>query len=375
VALATVARTDWPPYRQHALDLIATSLRTGTQVDGPNTAALEAAWREETGAGECLTCSRGTAARSGALAAAGVAGKEVIVPRFTFSGSIFPIIMAGAKPVYEDIDPHTYCVAAETVSRVVTKDTAAILPVHIHGYPIDLAPIRDAIPDHVHIIEDACHAVGSILPDGRRAGRFGLAASYSLNQTKALQGGEGGLIVTDDGDLAETMHALRCFGERWDEVSPRTYIVEDARGGNYRIDELCAAVTLGNLPYLAEYTERARMNAATMISYLQDIPGIDPPAAVAGHSWQKFRVRTSSREMRDKALAALEAAGIPVCLWQVAAMPDHTAFRDPDADVPVSRQMLEDSFFFFTERNPLHAQTEDVVSRIGEKAREVLLSL
>jgi perosamine synthetase len=238
-----------------------------------------------------------------------------------------------------------------------------------------LAPIRDAIPDHVHIIEDACQAVGSDLPDGRRAGRFGLAASYSLNQTKPLPGGEGSLIVTDDGDLAETMHTLRCFGERWDEVSPRTYIVEDPRSGNYRIDELCAAVTLGNLPYLVEYTERARMNAATMISYLQDIPGIDPPAAAPGHSWQKFRVRTSSREMRDKPLAALEAAGIPVCLWQVAAMPDHTAFRDPDADVPVSRQMLEDSFLFFTERNPIHAQNEDLVSKIGEKAREILLSL
>ena len=79
--------------------------------------------------------------------------------------------------------------------------------------------------------------------------------------------------------------------------------------------------------------------------------------------------------MRDKAKAALEAAGIPVCLWQVAAMPDHTGFRDPNADVPVTRAMLDDSFLFFTERNPSHAQTEDVVSKIGEKAREVLLAL
>ncbi len=366
---------DWPPFRQEALDLIETSLRTGKLVDGPNTAALESAWREDTGSEYCLSCSSGTAALYMALAVAGVEDKEVVVPAFTFSGSIFPIIMAGAKPVYADVDPHTYCVTAETVARVVTKKTAAILPVHIHGYPIDLQPIRDAIPEHVHIIEDACQAVGSDLPDGRRAGRFGLAAGYSLNQTKALPGGEGGLIVTDDPELAETMHTLRRFGERWDEVSPRTYIVEDKRGGNYRIDELCAAVTLGNLPHLAGYTEQARMNAATMISCLQDIPGIDLPAAALGHSWQKFRVRTPSRAVRDKALAALEAAGIPVCLWQVAVMPDHTAFRDANAEVPVARQMLEDSFLFFTERNPIHAQSEDVVSKIGEKAREVLLAI
>ncbi|MGD9711568.1 MAG: DegT/DnrJ/EryC1/StrS family aminotransferase [Thermomicrobiales bacterium] len=366
---------DWPPFRQHALDLIEASLRTGKLVDGPNTAALENVWREDTGAAYCLSCSSGTAALYMALAAAGVEGREVVVPAFTFSGSIFPIIMAGAKPVYADIDPHTYCVTAETVTRVVTKKTAAILPVHIHGYPIDLQSIRAAIGDDIHIIEDACQAVGSDLPDGRRAGRFGLAGGFSLNQTKALPGGEGGLIITDDPDLAETMHTLRRFGERWDEVSPRTYIVEDRRGGNYRIDELCAAVTLGNLPHLAGYTEQARMNAATMISYLQDIPGIAPPANTAGHSWQKFRVRTGSQSARDKALAALDAAGIPVCLWQVAPMPDHTAFRDVDADVPVARQMLEDSFLFFTGKNPIHAQNEDVVSKIGEKAREVLLSI
>lgn len=373
--MSAFSLNDWPPFRQSALDLIEQSLRNGKLVDGPNTAALEAAWQQDTGAAFTLSCSSGTAALYMALAAAGVEGREVIVPAFTFSGSIFPIIMAGAIPVYADIDPHTYCVTAETVSRVLTKRTAAVLPVHIHGYPVDLQPICDAIPADVPIIEDACQAAGTELADGRRAGRFGLAGGFSLNQTKALPGGEGGLITTDDGDLAETMHTLRRFGERWDEISPRTYIVEDKRGGNYRIDELCAAVALGILPELADLTEQARMNAATMISFLQDIPGITPPAAAQGHSWQKFRVRASSRAKRDQALAALEAAGVPVCLWQVAAMPDHTAFRDPDADVPISRQMLDDSFLFFTERHPIHAQSEDVVSKIGEKAREVLLNL
>lgn len=117
------------------------------------------------------------------------------------------------------------------------------------------------------------------------------------------------------------------------------------------------------------------MNASIMISYLQDIPGLCVPAAAPGHSWQKFRVRTVSKAARDKALAAITEAGLPVSLWQIAAMPDHTAFHDPHADVPVARAMLEDSFLFFTERHPIHAQTEEVVSKIGEKAREVLLAL
>jgi perosamine synthetase len=306
-----------------------------------------------------------------ALAALGVAGREVIVPAFTFSGSVFPIIMAGATPIFADIDPATYCVTPETVERVLSTRTAAVMPVHIHGYPADLEGIQAILPEGVRIIEDACQAVGSTLVDGRRAGRFGLAGGYSLNQTKALPGGEGGLIVTDDGDLAERMRTLRRFGEQWDEVSPRTYIVEDRWGGNYRIDELCAAVALGHLPYLMPFTEQAQRNAAILIEALEGLPGLRLPATNPGHSWQKFRVRTESAEARDRAIGLLDDHMVPVCRWQVAAMPDHTAFRDPNADVPEARAMLDDSFVIFTERWPLHAQSEDVVRGVAETIKRV----
>lgn len=362
---------EWPPFRPYALELIETSLRTGRLVDGPNTAALEAAWKDATGAIYTLSCSSGTAALYLALAALGVAGREVIVPAFTFSGSVFPIIMAGATPIFADVDPATYCVTSESVARVLSPRTAAAMPVHIHGYPADLDGIQAVLPEGVRIVEDACQAVGSTLADGRRAGRFGLAGGYSLNQTKALPGGEGGLIVTDDADLAERMHTLRRFGERWDEVSPRTYIVEDRWGGNYRIDELCAAVTLGHLPHLDPFTEQARRNAAILIEALDGLPGLRVPAADPGHSWQKFRVRTESAAARDRAMALLDEHMIPVCRWQVAAMPDHTAFRDPNADVPEARALLEDSFLIFTERLPLHAQSEEAVRAVAETIRRV----
>jgi dTDP-4-amino-4,6-dideoxygalactose transaminase len=220
--------------------------------------------------------------------------------------------MAGATPIFADIDPATYCLTAETVERVLSPRTAAILPVHIHGHPADLEAIKAVLPAGVPIIEDACQAAASNLADGRRAGRFGLAAGFSLNQTKAFPGGEGGLIITDDGDLAERMHTLRRFGEKWDEISPRTYIVEDKWGGNYRIDELCAAVALGHLPYLAEVTEQGRRNAAILISYLDGLPGLRVPASDPGHSWQKFRVRTTSAAARDRAIGLLDEHMVPV---------------------------------------------------------------
>ncbi|HEY8447733.1 MAG TPA: DegT/DnrJ/EryC1/StrS family aminotransferase [Thermomicrobiales bacterium] len=366
----TFAFQDWPPFRPDALSRIEKSLRSGILVDGPNTSELERAWAEDTGAPYCLACSSGTAALYLALAALGVEGKEVIVPAFTFSGSVFPIIMAGAKPVFADVDPATYCVTAETVQRVLSPRTAAVMPVHLHGYPVDLRPIQEILPPGVHIIEDACQAAGTTLPDGRRAGRFGLAGAYSLNQTKAFPAGEGGLVVTDDPDFYERMRTLRRFGEKWDERSPRTYIVEDRRGGNYRIDELCAAVALSHLPHLAEVTELARRNAETLLECLSGLPGLRLPASDPGHSWQKFRVRTASAAARDRAMARMEAAGIPVCRWQVAAMPDHTAFRDPSADVPVARELLEDSFLFFTERWPLHHQPEGLVEAVGAAIRQ-----
>jgi perosamine synthetase len=332
---------------------------------------LEADWKTETGAAYTLACSSGTAALYMALAALGVSGREVIVPAFTFSGSVFPIIMAGATPIYADIDPATYCVTGETVERVLSPRTAAVMPVHIHGYPIDLAEVAAVLPSGVHIIEDACQAVATTLQDGRRAGRFGLVGGYSLNQTKALPGGEGGLIVTDDGDLAERMRTLRRFGEQWDEISPRTYIVENRDGGNYRIDELCAAVTLGHLPHLASVTEQGRRNAAILHEHLDGLPGLRLPASDPGHSWQKFRVRTESAAARDRAMALLDEYMIPVCRWQVAAMPDHTAFRDASAEVPEARALLEDSFLLFTERWPLHAQSEATVTTIAETIRRI----
>jgi dTDP-4-amino-4,6-dideoxygalactose transaminase len=361
---------DWPPFRPESLALIETSLRAGILVDGPNTAALERAWADDTGAPYALSCSSGTAALYMSLAALGVAGKEVIVPAFTFSGSVFPIIMAGATPIFADVDPETYCVTASTIARVMTPRTVVVMPVHIHGYPIDLDPIKNLLPSHVHIVEDACQAAGSTLPDGRRAGRFGIAGGFSLNQTKALPGGEGGLVVTDDPDFYERLRTLRRFGERWDERSPRTYIVEDRWGGNYRIDELCAAVTLGHLPHLSEFTKQARQNAEILKQKLDGLPGLSLPAFEDRHSWQKFRIRTADADTRDAALKSLGAAGVPVCRWQYKTMPDHTAFSDPNADVPESRQLLEDSLLIFTERWPLHAQSPEVVEAVANQVQE-----
>jgi perosamine synthetase len=367
----SVTFNEWPPFRPRSLDLIETSVRTGKLVDGPNTAALESAWKDVTEAAYTLACSSGTAALHMSLAALGVAGRDVIVPAFTFSGSVFPIIMAGATPIFADIDPATYCVTPESVQRVLSPRTAAVMPVHIHGFPADVEAIAAILPEGVRIIEDACQAAATTLADGQRAGRFGLTGGFSLNQTKALPGGEGGLIVTDDGDLAERMRTLRRFGEEWDEISPRTYIVEDRWGGNYRIDELCAAVALGHLSYLDSVTEQGRRNAAILLDALQGLPGLRVPASNPGHSWQKFRVRTASAAARDRAMAALDEHMIPVCRWQVAAMPDHTAFHDPSAEVPEARALLEDSFLIFTERWPLHGQTEETVKAIGETIRRV----
>jgi dTDP-4-amino-4,6-dideoxygalactose transaminase len=118
-------------------------------------------------------------------------------------------------------------------------------------------------------------------------------------------------------------------------------------------------------------TAQGRKNAAILIGYLEGLPGLTPPASDPGHSWQKFRVRTDSAAARDRAIEALDEHMIPVCRWQVAAMPDHTAFRDPNAVVPEARALLEDSFLIFTERWPLHAQSEETVRAIGETIRRV----
>jgi dTDP-3-amino-3,4,6-trideoxy-alpha-D-glucose transaminase len=234
-----------------ALDRVA---RSGRYILGPEVEAFEEEFARYLGVRHCVGVANGTDALTIALKAAGVGpGDEVVMPSFTFYATAEAALVLGAEPVWCDIDPETFCVTRETVEAALTPRTKAIVPVDLFG---NVAPIAELRELGVPVIEDAAQAAGADL-GGAKAGSFGDVATFSFFPSKNLPClGDGGAIVTDDGDLAERMRVLRFHGSK-----DKTTFTDV--GWNSRLDELQAAALRILLPELDGWIERRREVAAT----------------------------------------------------------------------------------------------------------------
>src|SRR5277367_3410979 len=209
---------------------------------GPEVSAFETEFAAYCGARQAVGVANGTEAITIALRAMGVGpGDEVVVPSFTFYASAEAIPPTGARPVFCDIDPSTYCVTAETVRAALTPRTKAVIAVHLFG---NLAPIAEIQALGVPVLEDAAQAAGSLAPGGGRPGALGAAGTFSFFPSKNLGCfGDGGMITTSDEAVAERARTLRFHGSH-DKV---TY---EQVGYNSRLDELQAAILRVQLPHL-----------------------------------------------------------------------------------------------------------------------------
>src|SRR5947199_4276247 len=221
------------PVREELRAAVARVLDSERYILGPEVEAFEQEFAAYCGAREAIGVANGTEAITIALRAMGVGpGDEVVVPSFTFYASAEAIPATGATPVFCDIDPDTYCVTAETVKAALTPKTKAVIAVHLFG---NLAPIGEIEALGVPVLEDAAQAAGSLGPAGR-PGSLGTAATFSFYPSKNLGCfGDGGMITTRDGTVAERARLLRFHGSR-DKV---TY---SEVGYNSRLDELQAAI-------------------------------------------------------------------------------------------------------------------------------------
>ncbi|MHA2433745.1 MAG: DegT/DnrJ/EryC1/StrS family aminotransferase [Candidatus Thorarchaeota archaeon] len=223
------------------------------------------------GTKHAVTTSSGTTALHLALLALGVGpGDEVIVPAFTFVSPANMVIETGAKPVYADIDPKTWCVDVKEVERSVTEQTKAIVAVHVYGNVCDMETLtRIAGERQVYLIEDAAEAACSRYR-GRLAGSFGQLGCFSFQATKTITMGEGGAVVTDDKKLSERVRIMRSHGMRQNK---RYW--HDLVGYNYRLTNLQAAVGCAQLENLDNImAEKARIHARYSKS-LSGLSGIE----------------------------------------------------------------------------------------------------
>lgn len=275
-------------YQPRIAEKLAEVARSGRYILGPEVRAFEEAFASYIGVRHCIGVANGTDALTIALRAAGVRpGDDVVLPSFTFYATAEATVVAGARPVFCDVDPTTFCVTRETVAAAMTSRTKAIVPVHLFG---NVAPVDELREFGVPIVEDAAQAVGARL-DGRRAGSLGTAATFSFFPSKNLPClGDGGAIVTDDDDVAALARRLRFHGSE----DKRTFTEV---GYNSRLDELQAAVLSLLLPELDGWNERRRAAAAAYERLgLGDHAKLPRPSEGAEHVYHLYVVRNERLE-------------------------------------------------------------------------------
>jgi dTDP-4-amino-4,6-dideoxygalactose transaminase len=278
-------------------------LASGKFALGPEVAAFEEEFAAYCGASYGVAVNSGTSALHLALLAAGVGpGDEVITVPFTFVASVATIRYVGATPVLVDIEPEACTLDVARLANAITPRTKAIIPVHLYGQPADMDPVLALARRHdLTVIEDAAQAHGAEYR-GRRVGGLGDLGCFSFYPGKNLGAyGEGGIVVTNDEDLARSIRSLRSWGE------DRRYHHMRA-GFNYRMDGIQGAILRVKLRHLPAWTDTRRRIAATYDRLLADT-GVTTPTvmAYAAHVYHLYAVRSLRRDALHQ---ALEAAGI-----------------------------------------------------------------
>ena len=333
---------------------------------------LERRFAEFSGADYCLGFNGGTAAIHAALFACGVrAGDEVIVPAFSFSGTFMPILALGATPVFVDIEPDTFNINPGLIWPAITQLTKAIIPVHIHGLMADMDGVRIAAGTTISIVEDACQAHGASF-GAEPAGTIGDAGCFSLNHTKILPGGEGGLLITNSSDIRTEANKFRIFGEDLTRIDPkvgRTYECQ-SMGLNYLLPGMSAALANSQLKRFEQYANRARLNGLMLDKVLGDSEFIAPQATPKGsrHTYHKYRLRIAPQIDRDELIKRLRMRGVPCGLWQVTPMPLYPLFSNRHApeQYPETIKLLNESIIVGSEKYPLCAQDSEVAYYMAE---------
>jgi dTDP-3-amino-3,4,6-trideoxy-alpha-D-glucose transaminase len=314
---------------------------------GPELEAFETEFASAAGATHAIGVGTGTDAIALALRALGIGpGDEVITSPLSAAYSALAIMMAGATPVFADLDPHRLTLDPARVEAAITPRTAAILPVHLYGQPADMVAIEAIARRHnLIIVEDACQA-HLATSTGRPVGTIGAAGAFSFYPTKNLGAlGDAGAIITSDAAMAERLKRLRNGGQ-----TSRYHHLEF--GVNTRLDEMQAAVLRARLPRLAGWTTRRRALAARYRAALQGAPLTVPAEQDPGHVYHLFPVLSDQRERFQ---AHLKGSGVETLIHYPVAIPRQPALASiATAPCPIAERVCNEVFSL-----PLHPALTD----------------
>lgn len=324
-------------------ELVLQVLRSGSVAQGPMVARFEEAFASLVGTKHAVAVNNGTTALVAAMQVLDLnPGDEVLTSPFTFVATLNAILETGATATFADIDETDYNVTSATLADAVTDRTKVLLPVHLYGQAADTAPIAALAAERgLALVEDTAQSHGATV-DGRAAGSFGIG-TFSFYATKNLTTGEGGMITTDDDDLADRLRVLRNQGMR------ARYQYEVA-GHNYRLTDLQAALVLPQLDRYADVVARRQANAARLTEGLSGIAGVTPPAVLDGrhHVWHQYTIRVDSTAGIDREafVEHLHAQGVGAGIYYPKLVFDYDCYRGRDdvriGSYPVAERVVRE---------------------------------
>jgi len=350
------------------IEAVTDVLRSGILARGPRVKEFEERFAEYIGRKHAIATSSGTSALHISNLLMGVSeNSEVIIPPLTFFATASTVLFCGGRPVFADIDPETYTLDPVSVERRVTSRARAILPVDLYGQTADYDAIqRIADENDLRIVEDACQAHGAVF-NGKMAGSFGDISSFSFYATKNITTGEGGIVLTDDDQIAARARLLREHGEE-------THYNHVLLGYNYRMMEISAAIGIVQLRKMDEIVRRRQENARMLTEELENVKGLETPATGKGrvHSFYQYIIRVNKKSpvSREGLMEHLKKKGVgsrpsyPIPLYEQPVLKNlRIAGQCPEAE-RLLPQLLE------LPVHP-HVRAEDI-QLIGKSVRECL---
>lgn len=379
----------WPYYAPDEVQAVTDVLLSGkvNYWTGQVSRQFEQAYAEYVGVKHAIAVANGTVALDLAWVALGIGqGDEVIVTSRTFLASVSSIVLAGAKPVFADVDLDSQNITVETIKAVMTPKTKAIVCVHLAGWPCDMPAIMAFARQHsLYVIEDCAQAHGAQI-NGQAVGSFGDIAAFSFCQDKIMStGGEGGLVATNNSDWWQTMWSYKDHGKNYDTVYHKQHPagfrwLHESFGTNWRITEMQSAIGLKQLAKLDDWIKQRRANTQALYSQLADLTALRIPTVPEHiyHASYKAYVFVRPEQLkadwsRDRLISAITEAGLTCLSGSCSEVYLEKAFDDTDLR-PTQRlmnaQQLGDTSLMFLVHPTLNE--EDLVT-VGKIVRQVVL--
>lgn len=378
----------WPSFYEEEAQAVARVLRSNrvNYWTGQEARKFEEEFAAWAGSRHGIALMNGTVAIDLALRALGIGpGDEVVVTPRTFIASVSSVVNAGAQPVFADVDRDSGNITPDTIARVLTPRTRAIVPVHLGGWPCDMTGIMDLSRRHgFAVIEDCAQAHGA-RHNGKSVGTFGQVGAWSFCQDKIITtGGEGGMVTTDDPELWSAMWSFKDHGKSWDAVYERSHPpgfrwLHETWGTNWRMTEMQAAIGRLQLARLPEWVAARTRNAHALSSVLAEFPSIRVPLPSGSDVHAFYRLyayvrpeRLKSDWSRDRIISALVERGLPAFQGSCSEVYLERAFDHgggrPAERLAAARELGETSLAFLTHPT----LTEHDIDRGREALRDVL---